>query len=68
MNGAVINVFAGMYVPEHRFRFAALPAFAANGDQVLIGKPGALQSDRAYDVSVGQPGLARLAACTVSRT
>jgi hypothetical protein len=44
------------------------PARAANGNQVQIGKPGALQSDRAYGLSVGQPGLARLAARTVSRT
>ncbi len=38
------------------------PLVLANGDDVQIGKSAALQSDRAYGLSVGQPGLARLAA------
>jgi hypothetical protein len=40
----------------------------ANGDEVQIGQSGALQSDRANELSLGQPGLACLAARTVSRT
>jgi hypothetical protein len=44
------------------------PAHAGNGNEVQINQSGALRSDRANELSLGQPGLACLVARTVSRT